>query len=126
MKSVKGTRTEQHLLAAFAGESQARNRYTYAASMAKKAGMEQISAIFLETTENEKEHAKRYFSFLEGGDAEITATYPAGVIRDTVKNLEMGIAGEHLEWTKLYKESGTSRNCKVLMKSRSSFMKFPK
>lgn len=105
-KSVKGTRTEKNLLASFAGESQARNRYTYFASVAKKAGYEQIAAIFLETADNEKEHAKRYFKYLEGGDAEIQAHYPAGIIADTQANLESAAAGEHLEWTKLYKEAG--------------------
>jgi rubrerythrin len=92
-------------LAAFAGESQARNRYTYFASVARKAGYEQISAIFLETAENERQHAKRFFRFLEGGDLEITASYPAGVISDTAANLEAAAAGENLEWTKLYKEA---------------------
>ena len=105
MKSIKGTKTEKNLLASFAGESQARNRYTYFASVAKKAGFEQIAAIFLETAENEKEHAKRFFKFLEGGEVEITAAYPAGVIGDTVVNLEASAAGENLEWTKLYKEA---------------------
>ncbi|MFH0839623.1 MAG: rubrerythrin family protein, partial [Candidatus Omnitrophota bacterium] len=95
---------EKNLLASFAGESQARNRYTYFASVARNAGYEQISAIFLETADNEKEHAKRFFKLLEGGDAEITAVYPAGIIADTPKNLEAAAAGEHLEWTKLYKE----------------------
>ncbi|MDP3789230.1 MAG: rubrerythrin family protein [Candidatus Omnitrophota bacterium] len=104
MKSIKGTKTEKNLLAAFAGESQARNRYTYFASVARNAGYEQISAIFLETADNEKEHAKRFFKLLEGGDVEITAAYPAGIIADTPKNLEAAAAGEHLEWTKLYKE----------------------
>lgn len=103
MKSLKGTRTEKNLLAAFAGESQARNRYTYFASVAKKAGYEQIAAIFLETADNEKEHAKRFFKLLEGGDVEITAIYPAGVIGDTAANLEAAANGEKLEWTKLYK-----------------------
>ena len=93
MKSVKGTKTEKNLLAAFAGESQARNRYTYFASVAKNGGYEQISAIFLETAENEKEHANRFFKLLEGGDAEITASYPAGVIADTPSNLEAAAAG---------------------------------
>ena len=102
MKSIKGTKTEKNLLASFAGESQARNRYTYFASVAKKAGLEQISAIFLETAENEKEHAKRFFKFLEGGDVEITAAYPAGVISDTSKNLEEAANGEKMEWSKLY------------------------
>ncbi|HID95344.1 MAG TPA: rubrerythrin family protein [Candidatus Latescibacteria bacterium] len=105
MKSLKGTRTEKNLLASFAGESQARNRYTYFASVARKAGYEQISAIFQETADNEKEHAKRFFKFLEGGDVEITASYPAGVIGDTAANLEAAAAGENLEWTKLYKEA---------------------
>jgi len=104
-KSVKGTKTEKNLLASFAGESQARNRYTYFASAAKKAGYEQIAAIFLETADNEKEHAKRFFNLLEGGETEITASYPAGIITDTIKNLEAAAAGENLEWTKLYKEA---------------------
>jgi len=101
-KSIKGTKTEKNLLAAFAGESQARNRYTYFASAAKKEGFEQISHIFLETAENEKEHAKIFFKHLEGGDVEITAAYPAGVIGDTKKNLEAAAAGENMEWTNLY------------------------
>ena len=105
-KSVKGTRTEKNLLASFAGESQARNRYTYFASVAKKSGYEQIAAIFLETADNEKEHAKRFFQFLEGGDLEIQASYPAGIIADTAVNLEASAVGENLEWTKLYKEAG--------------------
>lgn len=103
-KSIKGTRTEKNLLAAFAGESQARNRYTYFASAAKKEGFEQIANIFLETAENEKEHAKVFFKHLEGGDAEITATYPAGMIKDTKSNLEAAAAGENLEWTTLYQD----------------------
>ena len=105
MANLKGTKTEKNLLASFAGESQARNRYTYFASIAKKAGFEQIAAIFLETAGNEKEHAERFFKFLQGGDVEITASYPAGVIEDTAANLEASAAGENLEWTKLYKES---------------------
>ncbi|MCQ9206690.1 MAG: rubrerythrin family protein [Omnitrophica bacterium] len=105
-KSIKGTKTEKNLLASFAGESQARNRYTYFASVAKKAGYEQIAAIFLETADNEKEHAKRFFKLLQGGDVEIMATYPAGVIGDTATNLKAAAAGENLEWTKLYKEAG--------------------
>ena len=104
-KSIKGTRTEKNLLASFAGESQARNRYTYFAGVAKKAGYEQIAAIFLETADNEKEHAKRFFKLLEGGEVEIQASYPAGVIGDTAANLEGAAAGENLEWTKLYKEA---------------------
>mgnify|MGYP001380147251 FL=1 len=101
-KSIRGTKTEKNLLAAFAGESQARNRYTYFASAAKKEGFEQISRIFLETAENEKEHAKIFFNYLEGGEVEITAAYPAGVIGDTKSNLEAAAAGENLEWTTLY------------------------
>ncbi|MBU4345930.1 MAG: rubrerythrin family protein [Candidatus Omnitrophica bacterium] len=104
-KSIKGTKTEQNLLASFAGESQARNRYTYFAGVAKKAGFEQVAAVFLETADNEKEHAKRFFKLLEGGEVEITASYPAGVIGDTAVNLEAAAAGENLEWTKLYKEA---------------------
>jgi rubrerythrin len=99
---VRGTKTEKNLLAAFAGESQARNRYTYFASAAKKEGFEQIADIFAETAENEKEHAKVFFKYLEGGDVEITASYPAGMIRDTKANLEGAAAGENLEWTTLY------------------------
>lgn len=106
MKSLKGTRTEKNLLAAFAGESQARNRYTYAAGVAKKEGFEQISRIFIETAENEKEHAKVFFKHLEGGDVEITAAYPAGRILDTKCNLEAAAAGEKLEWTTLYANFG--------------------
>ncbi|MFH1406699.1 MAG: rubrerythrin [Candidatus Omnitrophota bacterium] len=103
-KSLKGTKTEKNLLASFAGESQARNRYTYFASAAKKEGYEQISGIFLETAENEKEHAKVFFKFLEGGELEITAAYPAGAIGSTSANLKAAADGENLEWTKLYKE----------------------
>ena len=104
-KSVKGTRTEKNLLAAFAGESQARTRYTYFASVAKKEGYEQIAAIFQETADNEKEHAKRFFSFLEGGMVEIQASYPAGTIGTTVENLKAAAAGENEEHTKLYPEA---------------------
>ncbi len=105
MKSVKGTKTEKNLLAAFAGESQARTRYTFFASAAKKEGYEQISAIFLETAENEKEHAKRFFSYLEGGDVEITASFPAGVIGKTADNLKAAAGGENHEHTVLYPEA---------------------
>ena len=104
-KFIKGTTIEKNLLASFAGESQARNRYTYFAGVAKKAGYEQIAAIFQETADNEKEHAKRFFKLLEGGDVEITASYPAGIIGDTAENLAAAAAGENLEWTKLYKEA---------------------
>jgi rubrerythrin len=103
-KSLKGTRTEKNLLAAFAGESQARNRYTFFASQAKKEGFEQIAAIFLETADNEKEHAKRFFKFLEGGNVEITASFPAGIIGTTKDNLKAAAAGENEEHTKLYPE----------------------
>ena len=102
MASIKGTQTEQNLLKSFAGESQARNRYTYFASAAKKEGFEQISAIFTETADNEKEHAKRFFKFLEGGDLEITATFPAGKIGTTLENLLAAAAGENEEHTILY------------------------
>lgn len=100
--TIKGTKTEQNLLKAFAGESQARMRYDYFASAAKKEGYEQISAIFTETALNEKEHAKRFFSYLEGGAVEITASYPAGVVGKTIDNLKAAAAGEHEEWTELY------------------------
>jgi rubrerythrin len=103
-KSIKGTKTEQNLLKSFAGESQARNRYTYFASAARKEGLEQIANIFIETAENEKEHAKVFFKFLEGGDVEITASYPAGIIKDTKTNLEEAAAGENMEWTTLYSD----------------------
>lgn len=102
MPSVKGTKTEKNLLAAFAGESQARNRYTYFAKVAKKEGYEAISGIFLETAENEREHAKRFFKYLEGGMVQITASYPAGVIGTTVENLKAAANGENEEWTVLY------------------------
>jgi len=104
MKSLKGTKTEKNLLAAFAGESQARNRYNYFASAAKKEGYVQISNIFAETADNEKEHAKRFFKFLEGGDVEITASFPAGIIADTKENLRAAAAGENHEYSTLYPE----------------------
>jgi rubrerythrin len=100
--SIKGTKTEKNLLAAFAGESQARNRYTYFASAARKEGFEQIANIFTETADNEKEHAKVFFNHLEGGNVEIVAAYPAGMIKDTKSNLEGAAAGENMEWTTLY------------------------
>ena len=101
-KAFKGSQTEKNLLAAFAGESQARNRYTYFASVAKKECFEQISRIFLETAENEKEHAKIFFKYLKGGEVMITAGYPAGVIGTTKENLEASAAGEKMEWSTLY------------------------
>lgn len=104
MNRLKGTKTEKNVLTAFAGESQARNRYSYFASQAKKEGYEQISAIFLETADNEKEHAKRLFKFLEGGEAQISAAFPSGVIGETKDNLKDAAAGENYEHTKMYPE----------------------
>lgn len=104
MSTLKGTKTEQNLLKAFAGESQARMRYDYFAKQAKKEGLEQISGIFAETALNEKEHAKRFFRFLEGGMVEITAMYPAGKIGSTLENLKAAAEGENEEWTELYPE----------------------
>ena len=101
-KSIKGTQTEKNLLTSFAGESQARMRYTYFASVDKKEGYEQIAAIFTETADQEKEHAKRMFKWLEGGMVEITASYPAGVIATTAENLKAAAAGENEEWTADY------------------------
>ena len=101
-KSIKGTQTEKNLLTSFAGESQARMRYTYFASVAKKEGYEQIAAIFTETADQEKEHAKRMFKWLEGGMVEITASYPAGIISTTAENLKAAAAGENEEWTADY------------------------
>ena len=102
MASLKGTKTEKNLLTAFAGESQARNRYTYFASQAKKEGYVQISDIFTETANQEKEHAKRFFKFLEGGELEIVGAFPAGVIGTTLENLKEAAAGEEYEWTQMY------------------------
>jgi rubrerythrin len=104
-KSVKGTQTEKNLLKSFAGESQARNRYTYFANAARKEGYEQIANIFTETAGNEKEHAEIFFKYLEGGDLEITAAYPAGIIGNTLANLEAAAAGEKMEWSDLYAEN---------------------
>lgn len=100
--SIKGTKTEVNLLKAFAGESQARNRYWFFSSVAKKEGFEQIAGLFLETAENEKEHAKVFFDYLEGGDAEITASYPAGRVGTTAENLLAAAEGEKMEWSVLY------------------------
>ena len=102
MASLKGTETEKNLLKAFAGESQAKNRYEFASKVAKKEGLEQISALFAQTAAQEKEHAKRFFKFLEGGAVEITATYPAGVIGNTAENLKAAADGENEEWSELY------------------------
>jgi len=104
MKSIKGTKTEQNLLKAFAGESQARMRYDYFSKQAKKEGLEQIAYLFAETAINEKAHAKRFFNFLEGGAVEITAMYPAGMIGTTLENLKAAADGENEEWTELYPE----------------------
>jgi len=104
MESLKGTKTEQNLLKSFAGESQARMRYDYFAKQAKKEGLEQIASLFEETALNEKEHAKRFFNFLEGRMVEITATYPAGKIGTTLENLKAAVEGENEEWTELYPE----------------------
>lgn len=101
---LKGSRTEKNLLGAFAGESQARNRYTYAASAARKEGFEQIADVFEETANQEKEHAKRFFNFLKGGDLEITATFPAGVTGTTAENLLAAANGEYHEWSSMYPE----------------------
>jgi rubrerythrin len=103
-KSIKGTKTEKNLLKAFAGESQAKNRYTFFAKQARKDGYEQIAALFEETALNEEEHGKLFFKHLEGGPVEITATYPAGKIGTTAENLNAAAAGEHEEWTELYPE----------------------
>lgn len=102
MPSIKGTETEKNLLMAFAGESQARNRYNYYAGVAKKEGYVQIADIFAETADQEKEHAKRFFKFLEGGELEVTATFPAGAIGTTVENLRAAATGEHEEWSEMY------------------------
>ena len=101
-KSVKGTQTEKNLLTAFAGESQARNRYTFFASQARTEGYEHIANLFTETAGNEKEHSEVFFKYLEGGDVEITAAYPAGVIGSTLENLKASAQGENEEWTQLY------------------------
>jgi len=101
-KSVKGTQTEKNLLTAFAGESQARNRYTFFASKARKEGYEQIANFFIETAANEKEHAEVFFNYLEGGDVVITADYPAGIVGDTLANLKAAADGEKMEWTEIY------------------------
>ena len=101
-KSIKGTQTEKNLMISFAGESQARNRYTYFASVAKKEGLVQIASIFEETAAQEKEHAKRFFKFMEGGEIEITETFPAGPVGNTLENLKAAAAGEEHEWEEMY------------------------
>ena len=126
MKSLKGTETEKNLLAAFAGESQARNRYSYFASKAKKEGYEQISAIFLETAENEKEHAKVFFKHLQGGDVEIMAAYPAGVIGTTEENLLAAAEGEKMEWGTLYPDSAETAEKEGFPEVAESFKQIAK
>lgn len=125
-KSIKGSKTEKNLLAAFAGESQARNRYTYFASAARKEGFEQIANIFTETAENEKEHAKVFFKYLEGSDVEITASYPAGMIKDTKSNLEAAAAGENLEWTTLYSDFAKTAKAEGFSEIAHSFEQISK
>ncbi|GAI77665.1 unnamed protein product, partial [marine sediment metagenome] len=111
MPSIVGTQTEKNVLAAFAGESQARNRYTFFASVARREGYEQIAAILSDTADNEKEHAEVFFKLLEGGEVEVSAGYPAGAIRDTAANLEAAADGERLEWATLYPNfAETARN----------------
>jgi rubrerythrin len=121
MKSIKGTKTEKNLLTAFAGESQARNRYTYFSSKARQEGFVQIADIFEETANQEKEHAKRFFKFLEGGEVTVNAAFPAGVIGTTLENLKAAAGGEHYEWTDMYpgfaktaREEGFEEVAKVL------------
>ncbi len=124
--SLKGTKTEQNLLKAFAGESQARTRYTYFSSAAKKEGFEQISALFLETAENEKEHAKVFFKHLEGGAVEITAMYPAGVIGTTAENLLASANGELEEWGTLYPDFAQTAEDEGFPAVASSFREIAK
>jgi len=123
MKSLKGTETEKNLLKSFAGESQARMRYTYFAKVAKTEGYEQIAAIFLETAEQEKAHAKKYFNHLEGGDVEITATYPAGKIGTTAENLLAAATGEHEEWSELYPHFGDVAEAEGFLNIAATFRK---
>lgn len=125
-KKFKGSKTEQNLLAAFAGESQARNRYTYFASQARKEGYEQIAAIFLETADNEKEHAKVFFQYLQGGETVITAGYPAGVIGKTKENLEAAAAGENMEWTTLYADFAKEAKAEGFLEVARSFEQIAK
>jgi rubrerythrin len=125
-KAFKGSKTEKNLLAAFAGESQARNRYTYFAGAARKEGYEQIANIFAETAENEKEHAKVFFKHLQGGDVEIVAAYPAGMIGKTKENLEAAAAGEKMEWTTLYVEFGKTAKAEGFAEVARSFEQIAK
>ena len=126
MAGVKGTQTEKNLLKAFAGESQARNRYTFFAKQASKEGYEQIGALFLETAENEGQHAKVYFKHLEGGLVEITATYPAGVIGTTTENLAAAADGENEEWTDLYPAFADVAESEGLKEVATSFRQIAK
>lgn len=126
MPSIKGTRTEENLLKSFAGESQARNRYWFFSSVAKKEGFEQISALFLETAENEKEHAKVFFKYLEGGDTEITAAYPAGRIGTTAENLLASAEGEKMEWSVLYPDFADVADAEGFPEVAESFRRIAK
>lgn len=126
MADLKGTQTEKNLLASFAGESQARNRYEFFAKQAKKEGFEQISAIFAETADNEKQHAKAFFKHLQGGDVEVTATYPAGVIGTTAENLAASAEGENHEWTVLYKEAAEVADSEGLPEVATTFRQIAK
>jgi len=123
MKSIKGTETEKNLLKSFAGESQARNRYTYFAKVAKTEGYEQIAAIFLETAEQEKTHAKKFFNYLEGGDVEITATYPAGKTGTTAENLLAAATGENEEWKEIYPHFADVAEAEGFLNIAASFRK---
>jgi len=126
MPSLKGTQTEKNLLKAFAGESQARNRYTFFAKQAAKEGYEQIAALFLETAENEGQHAKQYFKHLEGGIVEITAAYPAGKIGTTAENLLAAAEGENEEWTDLYPAFGDMAESEGLKEVANTFRQIAK
>lgn len=120
-KSIKGTQTEKNLLKAFAGESQAKNRYTFFSKQAQKEGFEQIAAIFAETALNEEQHAKIFFKYLEGGAVEITATYPAGIIGTTAQNLKASAEGEYEEWHDLYPEFSRIASAEGFSKVAASF-----
>ena len=121
MAALRGSETEKNLLASFAGEAQARNRYTFFASVARKEGYEQIGAIFAEAADNEKEHAEIFFKYLEGGDVEITAAYPAGVIGDTLANLQASAAGEKAEWGTIYPASAATARAEGFADIAESF-----
>ncbi len=123
MSTLKGSETEKNLMKSFAGESQARMRYTYFSSVAKKEGYEQIAAIFTETADQEKEHAKKFFKYLEGGNVEITASFPAGVIGTTAQNLEAAAAGELEEWSDMYPEFAKVAEKEGFMEIANTFKK---